>query len=742
MTNNVENLIENDEVATSIQNAYNASSIQSLKGLEPVFFRPGMYIGSTDAKGVQHALTEIIDNSVDEHNGGFCNKIIVELYEDNSVSVTDNGRGIPTDIHEEEGISAATLVVTSLHAGGKFGGEGSSYHRTGGLHGVGASVVNALSDWFEMTIWRDGLVHFQRFSLVNDENGIIPGNPEDILKVIGSCDKDKTGTKIKFKLNAEKFSSQFYDEDSGKSEIIFYEFDKDMIAAKLQSLSFLNDGLELVFINHRDKENATNFVPEKNDYLETSIEEDGTVTKKWLSHSISNFLNIMTTTALDNEVVEEDDNDLMNKPVSDAIIFEKEVDEKINATGDVVNKSVFVKVALQWFHASKGEINGFTNNIHTPLGGSHITGFKRALTKSVSRYLNENGTDKEKKDLKKIDSGDILEGLFAVVSIKIDEPQFEGQTKEKLATRDAESAVYNTTLSVLNKMFDENPSIARSLLQKISSSKNAREAADRARKNAYKEKSNNSVFSKSPKLADCQSRNPEECEIFLVEGDSAGGSAKMARDKKTQAILPLKGKILNVYNDTNNRVFKNEEIASLIATLGCGVETYFDIEKLKYHKIICMTDADVDGSHIRALLITFFYQFLPELVKQDKIYIAIPPLYRASKKKGNEKAIYIRNDKELDKFKLKNKDDLHLYEFNRFKGLGEMNPDQLQETTMDKENRTLGLIKYDPLLKEHINEVFDILMGSSSDKRKEFINTYQFNDLLYQVDEKVDFEDS
>ena len=692
---------------------YNAKNIQKLEGLEAVFMKPGMYIGSTDERGKQHCFIEIVDNSVDEHNGGFCNKIDVELYPDDSISILDNGRGIPVDIHPEHNISAATLVVTELHAGGKFGGENSSYHRTGGLHGVGASVVNALSDWFEMTIYRNGNVYFQRFELKHENGRVVPAQPVADLAIIGQCDPNQHGTKIHFKLNKERFSSKILNEEKGEYETEYYEFNPTEIKAKLELLSFLNPNLELSFTNHKlkitDEELTTLQQNNTNKYATISIADDGSEKTTWKAESLINYLENLSVD--------------MEEPVTQPIEHELEI-----PTMKGSNKgNVLVRFAMQWFMGEDSKIRGFVNNIYTPQDGTHIDGFRRALSSSVKYFVNDVGTglsDKDKKDLSGIGIDDIAEGLVAAVSIKIAEPQFSAQTKDKLVTKEALYSVNKVVSDYLSKFFEENPKIAKDVVIRTLRAKRAREAAAKARKASLVEK-NATGFSTPAKLADCQSNDPTICELYLVEGDSAGGSAKMARDKKFQAILPLKGKISNIHDMDMAKILAHDEVNAIISTLGCGVGKHFDISKLRYHKIIYMTDADVDGQHIRALLSTLFYKLLPDLIKNNHVYMALPPLYRMKKKRGNADAVYLKDDAALRQFEQEHQNEMDLWELSRFKGLGEMNPEQLQETTMDIKTRELGLLEYDESNEEYIQEVFEILMGDEPNKRKTFINTYQ-----------------
>ena len=692
---------------------YNAKNIQKLEGLEAVFMKPGMYIGSTDERGKQHCFIEIVDNSVDEHNGGFCNKIDVELYPDDSISILDNGRGIPVDIHPEHNVSAATLVVTELHAGGKFGGENSSYHRTGGLHGVGASVVNALSDWFEMTIYRNGNIYFQRFELKHENGRVVPAQPVADLAIIGQCDPNQHGTKIHFKLNKERFSSKILNEEKGEYETEYYEFNPTEIKAKLELLSFLNPNLELSFTNHKlkitDEELTTLQQNNTNKYATISIADDGSEKTTWKAESLINYLENLSVD--------------MEEPVTQPIEHELEI-----PTMKGSNKgNVLVRFAMQWFMGEDSKIRGFVNNIYTPQDGTHIDGFRRALSSSVKYFVNDVGTglsDKDKKDFSGIGIDDIAEGLVAAVSIKIAEPQFSAQTKDKLVTKEALYSVNKVVSDYLSKFFEENPKIAKDVVIRTLRAKRAREAAAKARKASLVEK-NATGFSTPAKLADCQSNNPTICELYLVEGDSAGGSAKMARDKKFQAILPLKGKISNIHDMDMAKILAHDEVNAIISTLGCGVGKHFDISKLRYHKIIYMTDADVDGQHIRALLSTLFYKLLPDLIKNNHVYMALPPLYRMKKKRGNADAVYLKDDAALRQFEQEHQNEMDLWELSRFKGLGEMNPEQLQETTMDIKTRELGLLEYDESNEEYIKEVFEILMGDEPNKRKTFINTYQ-----------------
>lgn len=657
---------DNQELV-KVKDAYGAGSIKVLKGLEAVRKRPGMYIGDTGIRGLHHCLWEIIDNSVDESVAGFCTKIKVVLHKGNSATVLDNGRGIPVDIHPEEGISSATLAVTVLHAGGKFGGEGSAYSRSGGLHGVGASVVNALSTRFDMRIWRQSKVWEQKF--------IDGGKPVEVLAPVGEAPSGKTGTEISFWPDPTVFCDIEDDGDGTDVRRVIYQFDRNKVAERIELLSYLNPGLELTLIDEREEE---------------------VFEKTWNASSFLGFL----------DFIAEGKN--LGEPVLDGLWFEKNVEP----TKGSDKQSVYVRVALRPHTGGKSEILSFVNNIYTPGGGTHLTGFKTALLRAINQYGNDNNLLKTS-----LTSEDVAEGLAAAILVRVDEPKFEGQTKDKLGSREAQGAVNASLYQFLSKFFEENPKSAKDWIQRAIRASKAREAANKARELSNEEEDKAQKGFRLPgKLADCQERNPAKTEIYFVEGDSAGGSAKQGRDRKYQAILPLKGKILNTHRSAEADVLVNEEIKNILMALGCGTKNNFDINRLRYHKVVIMTDADVDGAHICTLLLTFFHNYMPELIKNGNVYIAMPPLYRL---KSNKVSHYVQNDEELEKFRQTHKGN---WELQRFKGLGEMNPEQLWETTMNPKTRSLGLVQYSETLEEE-NNIFEILMGKDVPPRREFIET-------------------
>ncbi len=619
---------------------YDASQIQVLEGLDPVRKRPGMYIGSTSSRGLHHLVYEIVDNSVDEALAGYCNEINVIIHQDNIVTVVDNGRGIPVETHHQMDKPAVEVVLTVLHAGGKFGGEG--YKVSGGLHGVGLSVVNALSEWLEVRIQREGKIHKQRY-----ERGV----PMEELHVIGTC--DTTGTTISFKPDPEIFTET--------TEFIF-----ETLANRLRELSFLNKGLKIVITDERDNV--------KKEYLH----EGG----------IIDFV----------RYINKNKDPLFPNP----IYFEKEKD------------GIMVEIALQYTDGYTENLFSFANNINTHEGGTHEQGFKTALTRVVNDYGRKYNIIKEKDS--NLSGEDIREGLTAVISVKVPEPQFEGQTKTKLGNSEVRGIVDSILNENLSIFLEETPSISKKIIEKSLSAARAREAARKARE-LTRRKSALESTSLPGKLADCTTKDPVESELYLVEGDSAGGSAKQGRDRKFQAILPLRGKIINVEKARLDKILSNEEIKAMITALGTGISNDFDIAKARYHKLIIMTDADVDGSHIRTLLLTFFYRYMKELISHGYVYIAQPPLYKVSK--GKE-VHYVYSDDELER--LMQRIGRDNYNLQRYKGLGEMNPEQLWDTTMDPENRTILQVTLEDAMKA--DEIFTILMGDKVEPRREFIQTH------------------
>lgn len=628
--------------------SYTAKNVKILKGLEAVRKRPGMYIGGTDQNALHHCVWEIVDNSVDEHLAKHCDTITVTMHSDHSLSVLDNGRGIPVDIHPEEGVSAATLVLSSLHAGGKFSttDEDSGYKTAGGLHGVGASVVNALSTKFEATIDREGKRHFQRF--------LDGGHPESELHVIG--DSDKTGTLIRFWPDKTIFKER-ENEDGEKVSI---DFDPEVIARSLKTRAHLNPGLKIIFINELDETEQTFF-----------------------AEGFEQILDLITPS---------------KKP---AII------PNILYTNTV--NGVEVNLALRYHEDRPYVISSFANNITTPQGGTHEQGFRSALLRAFNTYGQTNKLLKEP-----VTAEDVREGLTAAISVRISEPEFSGQTKDKLANSECNGAVAKATYETLSRFFEENPKEAKILMQKAELAQRARLSADKARETVTR-KNPLSLGGLPGKLADCQSSDPDECELYLVEGDSAGGSAKQGRERKFQAILPLKGKNMNVQRKQDlATILASEEISNITTVLGCGVGEHFDASKLRYKKIILMADADVDGAHISTLILTLFHNLMPGLLESGHVYLAQPPLYRVKKGKTD---IYINTDEELDAF-FADKDRAGAT-VTRFKGLGEMSADQLWDTTMNPETRTLLRVHYEP--GEEVDTVFENLMGAEVPPRRKFI---------------------
>ena len=621
---------------------YGADQIQILEGLEAVRKRPGMYIGSTSIRGLHHLVYEIVDNAVDEALAGFCDVIDVKIQEDNSITVIDNGRGIPVGINHKAGIPAVEVVFTILHAGGKFGGGG--YKVSGGLHGVGASVVNALSEWLEVTIYHEGKVYRQRYER---------GKTIYKLKVIGECEQEKTGTMVSFLPDKEIFEETV--------------FDFDTLKQRFREMAFLTKGLKIRLTDERgEKELVKEF------HYEGGIKEFVT------------YLN-RSKEALYPEIIYCEGN----------------------------KDGVAVEVAMQHNDSYNETTYGFVNNITTPEGGTHVVGFRNALTKTFNEYARKNKLLKENE---KLAGEDIREGLTAIISVKIEEPQFEGQTKQKLGNSEARGAVDAVVSRTLEIFLEQNPSVAKTIVDKSVLAQRARDAARKAR-DLTRRKSALEGLSLPGKLADCTDKDPKNCEIYIVEGDSAGGSAKTARSRATQAILPLRGKILNVEKARLDRIYGNAEIKAMITAFGTGIHEDFDISKLRYHKIIIMTDADVDGAHISTLLLTFLYRFMPELIKQGYVYLAQPPLYKIEK---NKKIWYAYDDKELDNILTEIGRDGN-NKIQRYKGLGEMDADQLWETTMDPERRVLLRVTMDDETSSELDLTFTTLMGDKVEPRREFI---------------------
>lgn len=625
------------------QSQYDANQIQILEGLEAVRKRPGMYIGSTSSKGLHHLVYEIVDNSVDEALAGYCSVIEVQINNDNSITVKDNGRGIPVGINEKAGIPAVEVVFTILHAGGKFGGGG--YKVSGGLHGVGASVVNALSKWLEVIVFRDGKVHKQRY-----ENG---GHATSTLQVIGECPIEKTGTEVTFLPDNTIFEETI--------------FDYDILEHRLREMAFLTKNLKIILKDDREEKKEKTF------HYEGGIKE------------FVEYLN------------------KGKQPLYENIIY---------CEGLVNNVSV--EVALQHNDSYTENAYGFVNNINTPEGGTHVEGFKRAITKTFNDYARTNKLLKESED--NLSGEDIREGLTVIVSIKIENPQFEGQTKQKLGNSEARNAVETVVSEQLKYYLEQNPSVAKIICEKSILAQRARAAARKARDLARRKTALEGA-SLPGKLADCSDKNPENCEIYIVEGDSAGGSAKTARARATQAILPLRGKILNVEKARLDRILGNAEIKAMITAFGTGIHEDFDISKLRYHKIIIMTDADVDGAHIATLLLTFFYRFMPDLIREGRVYLAQPPLYKLEK---NKKVWYAYSDEELNTILAEVGRD-QSNKIQRYKGLGEMDAEQLWETTMDPERRILLKVVIDEDTQSEIDLTFTTLMGDQVEPRREFI---------------------
>ena len=628
---------------TEFDAEYGADQIQILEGLEAVRKRPGMYIGSTSGRGLHHLVYEIVDNSVDEALAGYCDTITVTINKENSITVVDNGRGIPVGINHKTGLPAVEVVFTVLHAGGKFGGGG--YKVSGGLHGVGASVVNALSEWLEVEIYHEGKIYKQRY-----ERGKVIYK----LKVIGECDPELSGTKVTFLPDKEIFEETI--------------FDYDTLKQRFREMAFLTKGLKIILRDEREEE-----LVERTFHYEGGIKEFVT------------YLNKSKT------------------PLYDQIIY-----------CEGMKDNVYVEVAMQHNDSYSDNTYGFVNNITTPEGGTHVVGFRNALTKTFNDYARKNKLLKDSEP--NLTGEDIREGLTAIISVKIEDPQFEGQTKQKLGNSEARTAVDSIVSEQLTYYLEQNPMVAKTICEKSILAQRARDAARKAR-DLTRRKTALETASLPGKLADCSDKDPKNCEIYIVEGDSAGGSAKTARSRATQAILPLRGKILNVEKARLDKIYANAEIKAMITAFGTGIHEDFDISKLRYHKIIIMTDADVDGAHIATLLLTFLYRFMPELIKQGYVYLAQPPLYKVEK---NKKVWYAYDDDELNNILTEIGRDGN-NKIQRYKGLGEMDAEQLWETTMDPEKRILLRVTMDEAATSEIDLTFTTLMGDKVEPRREFI---------------------
>lgn len=625
--------------ATQVEHSYTADDIQVLEGLEAVRLRPGMYIGSTSVRGLHHLVWEIVDNGIDEALAGFANRIDVTIEPGDVIAVRDNGRGMPVGIHEKTGISAVETIMTVLHAGGKFGGG--AYKVSGGLHGVGASVVNALSEWLEVTVYQDGKIYFIRF-----ENG---GHAVEPLKIIGTT--EETGTLVRFKADPTIF----------KDTIVY---DYETLNSRLRQLAFLNKDIRLTLTDKRTSDGPSN------DYKY----EGGII-------EYVQFLNKNKST------------------ISDKVIYVEGLQDGILA-----------EVALQYNDGYQSSIYSFCNNIHTHEGGYHEDGFRMALTRCINAYAKNNNMIKKDESLSQ---DDVKEGLVAIISVKHPDPQYEGQTKTKLGNSEVRKIVSNIAGEQINRFFLENPDIAKAIVEKAEIASKARIAAKKARELTRRKSALDGISSLPGKLTDCSSKDASECEIYIVEGDSAGGSAKQGRDAKTQAILPLRGKILNVEKARTHRIFENQEIRSMITAFGCGIQEDVDVSKLRYHKIVIMTDADVDGSHICTLMLTFLYRFMKPVIEGGYVYIAQPPLYKVQKGK---KIAYAYKEQEMDQLREEFKDG---YKVQRYKGLGEMDAEQLWETTMDPHHRVLKRVTIDDAMEA--DSVFDMLMGEDVEPRREYI---------------------
>ena len=716
---------------TSVDNEYGADQIQILEGLEAVRKRPGMYIGTTSSRGLHHLVYEIVDNAVDEALAGYCDTIDVIINEDNSITVIDNGRGIPVGINQKAGIPAVEVVFTILHAGGKFGGGG--YKVSGGLHGVGASVVNALSDWLEVEISQDGKVYKQRYER---------GHVCYPLKQIGTCPAGKTGTKVSFLPDASIFT-----------ETVVYDF--DVLKRRLREMAFLTKGLRIILRDSRTAEEADiNKENENSQISELLKRAEGD--QKLQQNTVDN------DNSVENDNADEESADNVNNAENiDALIGEEDITKA--KTGGKIGKlhtittedgkkqkvvefyyeggikefvnylntsktplyenilyfegqknDVYVEVSFQHNDSYNESVFSFVNNINTPEGGTHLQGFRNAVTKTFNDYARSAKLLKDNEP--NLSGEDIREGLTAIVSVKIEDPQFEGQTKQKLGNSEARGAVDGIVSEQLTYFLEQNPSVAKTICEKSILAQRAREAARKAR-DLTRRKTALEGMALPGKLADCSDKDPKNCEIYIVEGDSAGGSAKTARSRATQAILPLRGKILNVEKARLDKIYANAEIKAMITAFGTGIHEDFDITKLRYDKIILMTDADVDGAHISTLLLTFLYRFMPELIKTGHVYLAKPPLYKLEK---NKKVWYAYSDEELENI-LQEVGRDNNNKIQRYKGLGEMDADQLWETTMDPERRILLRVNYDEETESELDLTFTTLMGDKVEPRREFI---------------------
>ena len=694
---------------TTVENEYGADQIQILEGLEAVRKRPGMYIGTTSSRGLHHLVYEIVDNAVDEALAGYCDTIDVTINEDNSITVVDNGRGIPVGINHKSGKPAVEVVFTILHAGGKFGGGG--YKVSGGLHGVGASVVNALSEWLEVTICQNGKVYKQRY-----ERGIVCYP----MKEIGTCPEDKTGTTVTFLPDKTIFT-----------ETTVYEF--DVLKRRLREMAFLTKGLRIILRDNRKEETDENSssAPVSVELTQTTDTEKE-LEKKQIDELLARAEadkndEVKTFTGgkigkthyitLDNGQRQKVIEFYYNGGIKEFVAYLNKSKEPLYPNilyFEGEKNNVYVEVSFQHNDSYNESVFRFVNNINTPEGGTHLVGFRNALTKTFNDYARNAKLLKESEQ--NLTGEDIREGLTAIVSVKIEDPQFEGQTKQKLGNSEARGAVDSIVSEQLTYFLEQNPSVAKSICEKSILAQRAREAARKAR-DLTRRKTALEGMALPGKLADCSDKDPANCEIYIVEGDSAGGSAKTARSRATQAILPLRGKILNVEKARLDRIYANAEIKAMITAFGTGIHEDFDITKLRYNKIILMTDADVDGAHISTLLLTFLYRFMPELIKQGHVYLAKPPLYKLEK---NKKVWYAYSDEELDQILQEVGRDQN-NKIQRYKGLGEMDAEQLWETTMDPEKRILLRVNYEEDSESELDLTFTTLMGDKVEPRREFI---------------------